>query len=68
MVVAGERRIDAVAVVAADDRGPTSPCGACRQVLREFGGSDVPVVSEHAQDGSRNRWTLGELLPAAFEL
>ncbi len=68
MVAAGERRIEVVAVVAAGDHGPTSPCGACRQVLREFAEPGVPVVAEHAGDGSRARWTLGELLPAAFEL
>jgi cytidine deaminase len=69
MVAAGERRIDAVAVVAAGDHGPTPPCGACRQVLREFAGPEVPVMSVHADDdGVRARWTMGELLPAAFEL
>jgi cytidine deaminase len=68
MIAAGERRIDAVAVVAAGGHGPVSPCGGCRQVLSEFAGADVPVVSEHADDRSRARWTLGELLPAAFDL
>jgi cytidine deaminase len=69
MVLAGERRIDAVAVVAAGERGVTAPCGACRQVLREFADADVPVVAVHADDEDvRDRWTLGELLPAAFEL
>ena len=48
--------------------GPPSPCGACRQVLWEFADAGVPVVSEHADDGSRVRWTVGELLPAAFDL
>jgi hypothetical protein len=28
----------------------------------------VPVVSEHAESGERVRWTVGELLPAAFRL
>ena len=69
MVAAGERRIEAVAVVAGGEHGVTSPCGACRQVLREFGGPEVPVVAVHADhDDTRARWTLGELLPAAFEL
>jgi cytidine deaminase len=66
MIVAGERRIDAVAVVAGGD-GPASPCGGCRQVLAEFADDDVPVVSEHV-DGERVAWTVGELLPAAFRL
>lgn len=67
MIVAGERRIEAVAVVAGGDEGPVSPCGGCRQVLAEFAGDDVPVVSEHVA-GERIRWTVGELLPAAFRL
>jgi cytidine deaminase len=34
-VGAGQRTIDAVAIVT-DTPAPTAPCGACRQVLREF--------------------------------
>jgi cytidine deaminase len=68
MVAAGERRIEAVAVVAGGMDGPVPPCGGCRQVLSEFAEADVPVVSEHADDGSRAHWTVGELLPAAFNL
>ena len=66
MIVGGERRIEAVAVVAGGD-GPASPCGGCRQVLAEFAADDVPVVSEHVE-GERARWTVGELLPDAFRL
>jgi cytidine deaminase len=67
MIVAGERHIEAVAVVAGGD-GPASPCGGCRQVLAEFAGDDVPVISQHVPSGERVRWTVGELLPAAFRL
>lgn len=67
MVAAGERRIDAVAVVAGGEGPPASPCGACRQVLSEFAAAGVPVVSQHV-DGRRAEWTIGELLPAAFSL
>lgn len=63
-VVAGETRIDAVAVVA-DDTEPTPPCGGCRQVLHEFG-PDMLVVAE-ADDGRRAEWVLRALLPAAFD-
>ena len=66
MIAAGERTIDAVAVVAGDG-GPASPCGGCRQVLAEFAGDDVPVVSEDVV-GDRVAWTVGELLPATFRL
>ena len=67
MIAGGERQIEAVAVVAGGDRGPASPCGGCRQVLAEFAVDGVPVVSEHVS-GERVRWTVGELLPAAFRL
>ena len=43
---------------------PVTPCGACRQVLREFA-RDVPVVSECAS-GVRLHRTLGMLLPDSF--
>ena len=68
MVSAGERHIDAVAVVAGGNAGPVPPCGGCRQVLAEFAADDVPVVSEHADDRARAVWTVGELLPNAFRL
>lgn len=62
-VIAGERRIDAVAV-STDEGEPTPPCGGCRQVLNEFGPA-MHVISEGA-DGKRADWSLSELLPHAF--
>jgi cytidine deaminase len=63
MIDAGERRIDAVAVVTAAD-SPTPPCGACRQVLWEFG-PEALVVAETTR-GERLTWALEDLLPSAF--
>ncbi len=63
MIDGGQRRIDVVAVVTAADE-PTPPCGACRQVLWEFGPSAL-VVSETV-GGLRASWALSDLLPAAF--
>jgi cytidine deaminase len=60
---AGERRIDAVAIVTPTAE-PTTPCGACRQVLREFG-SDMDVISA-TPGGTVARYRLEALLPAAF--
>lgn len=64
LVAAGGRRALAVAVVgvAAD---PVTPCGGCRQKIREFAADDCPIWI--ADDTAvRARWTLGELLPASF--
>jgi cytidine deaminase len=63
-VSAGERTIDCVAVVT-DEQRPTPPCGACRQVLWEFGQSSL-VVAESNTSGERAMWALEDLLPAAF--
>ena len=64
MVLAGGRKIRAVAVVG-DAPQPVTPCGGCRQKLREFAANDVPVVVADLQT-VRARYTLGELLPASF--
>lgn len=68
-VAAGERVIQAVAVIAGT-RQPVSPCGACRQVLAEFapkGGGEQWVVMAAAR-GAVQIAPLRELLPAAFAL
>jgi cytidine deaminase len=62
-VAQGVRRLRAVAVVASNDE-PTWPCGACRQVLYEFG-PDLVVISE-GQGGRREERSLADLLPEAF--
>jgi cytidine deaminase len=51
------------AVVVSDVDPPAAPCGACRQVLAEFG-MDLPIEGV----GSKRSvsWRLSELLPAAF--
>ena len=64
LVLAGGQRITAVAVVGEGPRLVT-PCGGCRQKLREFGGADVPVLVAD-MTSLRGRFTLGELLPASF--
>jgi cytidine deaminase len=65
-VAAGARAVRAVAVVT-PTRPPGSPCGACRQVLAEFGapGTRVHLASP---TGAPHATTLGELLPRAFSL
>ena len=64
MVAAGGRRITAVAVCAVADE-PVTPCGGCRQRIREFAADDCPifVADEQALVAT---FTLGELLPCSF--
>jgi cytidine deaminase len=65
-VAAGVRQLTAVAVCT-DASPPSSPCGACRQVLREFAVEPrtFRVIAIH-HDGARREWTLEELLPDSF--
>ena len=64
LVVAGEREVVAVAVMARGESLAT-PCGGCRQRLREFAAPSTPV---HlcGPDGIRETVALGELLPLSF--
>ena len=62
-IAAGARGFRRVVIVS-DAEGPASPCGACRQVLAEFG-RDLEVVS-FGTNGTRAQWGIEELLPAAF--
>ncbi len=65
MVAAGESEIEAVLVVAEGDMLVT-PCGGCRQRIREFAGDEVPVYLCDL-NGLRHTTTLGELLPLSFD-
>ncbi len=60
----GHRRFRRVAVVA-DTESPTPPCGACRQILWEFGG-DLEVVMANTKRET-GRWRLKDLLPLPFD-
>jgi cytidine deaminase len=51
------------AVVVSNVDPPAAPCGACRQVMAEFGLS-LPI--EAVGSARTIRWQLSELLPAAF--
>jgi cytidine deaminase len=58
----GEREIKAIAVVT---KNAGSPCGACRQVLSEFG-LDAVVVLANTDGEDVHITTVAELLPLAF--
>ncbi len=57
----GDREIRSVAI-SSPDASPCFPCGACRQVLREFGCKEILV-----ENGSGlRRYPFEEILPHAF--
>jgi cytidine deaminase len=64
MVAAGQRRIAEILIIG-DGEDLVTPCGACRQRLREFAGEEAKIhVAGTA--GVRATFTLGALLPSAF--
>ncbi|MFC0408382.1 cytidine deaminase [Roseomonas elaeocarpi] len=65
MVMAGGRHIAEV-VVAADAVAPCTPCGGCRQKLREFGAAATRVRMVDAGGAVLLERTLGDLLPDSF--
>ena len=65
MVMAGGRHIAEV-VVAADAAMACTPCGGCRQKLREFGAATTRVRMVDAAGMVLLERTLGELLPDSF--
>lgn len=62
-IAAGEREVSAVTVYTPTQTA-TSPCGACRQVINEFG-ADALVIGVCDSD-ERIEMVLSKLLPAAF--
>ncbi|EER28698.1 cytidine deaminase family protein [Coccidioides posadasii C735 delta SOWgp] len=61
---AGHRSFKAVAV-ASDIIPGTSPCGSCRQFMRQFCPPSFPVYM-YGNDGKYVMKTMGELLPDSF--
>ncbi|HET8712310.1 MAG TPA: cytidine deaminase [Gemmatimonadales bacterium] len=61
-VAGGARKLKRVVVTTEVDP-PAAPCGACRQLLAEFG-LDLEVLA--VGPSTEKRWTLKALLPHAF--
>lgn len=64
----GGQRIIEVAVVGGREDDPQdlcTPCGGCRQRLREFG-TETLLIHICGPDGRRHTTTLGVLLPLSF--
>src|SRR6059036_121978 len=60
----GHRKFTRIAVVA-DTEAPTPPCGACRQILWEFGGDLEIVLANVRRETGRHQ--LSALLPLPFD-
>lgn len=66
----GEKEFDKIAVVGGKDSLEyTTPCGACRQFLADFG-TDLEVIMGYEENGEikEKAFTLKELLPESFQL
>jgi cytidine deaminase len=63
-VAHGARKLAAL-VVYTPTADATTPCGACRQVMAEFG-ADAIVICCTDNDARERRFALAELLPSAF--
>ena len=64
MVLAGGRRIRSLLVMG-DGKGLVTPCGGCRQRMREFADPDTPILVADPRR-VREEFTLEQLLPHSF--
>lgn len=64
MIAGGARAIRAIVVIG-DGTELVTPCGACRQRIREFAAPETPIAIA-GPEGIRARFSLAELLPASF--
>lgn len=65
-VAQGCREFAALAVVTEGEDGPSTPCGACRQVLAEFAPQMTVICAD--ERGLRRLFALDDLLPDRFDL
>ena len=65
MIMAGRKHITKIAVAGGDGELLCTPCGACRQRIREFAAAETPVLV-CGPEGLQQSFTLAELLPASF--
>lgn len=64
MIAGGAKRIKRI-YVTGPGSSPVTPCGGCRQRIREFADQDVVVIS-HGVDGAPLVQTIAQLLPYSF--
>ena len=80
LIIRKEHQLTHFSSISSDVTSPVSPCGMCRQVLREFCGLKAPIVmasSDYIAKEENGSWvktgkgsvkelTLEELLPLSF--
>jgi len=62
----GQRKLTAIAITSSNDK-PTPPCGACRQVIKEFSDLDTLIIMAGKTLPFDSK-TIDELLPFSFVL
>ena len=64
-VTEGIKKIDLIVITGNTDE-PISPCGMCRQVIREFATPDTRIVLATSKNDNYIVWTLEEMIPYSF--
>ena len=64
-VTEGMKKIDLIVITGNTDE-PISPCGMCRQVIREFATPDTRIVLATSKNDNYIVWTLEEMIPYSF--
>ncbi|WP_156298923.1 cytidine deaminase [Streptobacillus canis] len=64
-VTKGMKNIDLI-VITGDTEKPISPCGMCRQVIREFSKRDTLIVLATSKSDEYMLWTMDEMIPYSF--
>lgn len=60
----GNRKIKALLLISST-KNPVTPCGACRQVIKEFADGDIEIIMM-TREGKELKMKSDELLPGAF--
>ena len=66
MISAGDKEIKEAVVLGNCSGGLCTPCGNCRQILKEFANDDIKVHIYDPKEGYKATYTLGVLLPQSF--
>lgn len=64
-ITEGMKKIDLIVITGNTDE-PISPCGMCRQVIREFATPDTRIVLATSKNDNYIVWTLEEMIPYSF--